>query len=322
MHSAEPATDPTPPTVGAANSPFHQPWWLEAVAPGRWSAVEVKRDGVVTARLPYVIRRRYGLTLLTMPPLTPVLGPWLAPTSGKYETALTEQHHLLTALVEGLPSFDLFTHHFHPSVTNWLPFYWKGFTQTTRYTYRLERAQDLDAVWSALRDKTRNAIRKAERDGIVVEESEDIDTFIGLYAKSFARQGLALPCAPELIRRIDAASRRQNARKLYLARGRDGTPHAGVFCVHDDTACYYLMQGGDPALRDSGANLLAVWRSIELAGKRGLAYDFEGSVHRPIERFVRSFGAVQTPYLQVRGVSRRMRVLLAGRELLRALVGR
>ncbi len=308
--------------MDAANSPFHQPWWLDAVAPGRWKAVEVRHDGVLAARLPYVIRRRYGLTLLTMPPLTPVLGPWLAETQGKYESALTRQHRLLTELLEGLPRFDLFNHNFHPSVTNWLPFYWRGFTETTRYTYRLEQTRDLAAVWSALRDKTRNAIRKAEQQGIVVEESDDIETLIGLYAKSFARQGLPLPCEPELIRRIDQASGRENARTLFIARGRDGTPHSAVFCVHDRTSCYYLLQGGDPAFRGSGANVLAVWRSIEFAGKAGRAYDFEGSVHKSIEHFVRSFGATQTPYLQVRGASRRMRVLLAGREMLRALLGR
>lgn len=38
-----------------ANTLFEQPWWLNAVAPGAWGAVEVSRDGGVLARLPTVI---------------------------------------------------------------------------------------------------------------------------------------------------------------------------------------------------------------------------------------------------------------------------
>ena len=39
------------------NSLFEQPWWLDAVAPGAWGAVEVSRDGRVVARLLTVIEK-------------------------------------------------------------------------------------------------------------------------------------------------------------------------------------------------------------------------------------------------------------------------
>ena len=39
------------------NSVFEQPWWLDAVAPGPWSAAEVRRGDEVVARLPYMRRR-------------------------------------------------------------------------------------------------------------------------------------------------------------------------------------------------------------------------------------------------------------------------
>lgn len=40
------------------NTLFEQPWWLDAVAPGAWGAVEVSRDGRVVARLPSVTEKR------------------------------------------------------------------------------------------------------------------------------------------------------------------------------------------------------------------------------------------------------------------------
>ena len=65
------------------NSVFEQPWWLEAVAPGRWRAAEVRPGDEVVARLPYVVRNRLGLTMIVQPPYTPSLGPWLRPSAGR-----------------------------------------------------------------------------------------------------------------------------------------------------------------------------------------------------------------------------------------------
>ncbi|HRR40785.1 MAG TPA: hypothetical protein P5244_06085, partial [Syntrophales bacterium] len=140
---------------------FSQPWWLDAVAPGSWGEVVVEKGGQIHARLPYVIQRKRGLTLLTMPPLTQTLGPWLRPYPGKYANRLSEEKQLMTELIEQLPRFDLFQQNFHYSITNWLPFYWKGFQQTTRYTYRLHDLSNLDAVWTGVRENIRTEIRKA-----------------------------------------------------------------------------------------------------------------------------------------------------------------
>src|SRR5919202_225122 len=103
-------------TVGdlsETNTLFEQPWWLDAVAPGAWGAVEVPSGGEVVARLPYAVERRLGLTGLTMPPLTQTLGPWLAPLSGKYASRLSRQKELMVSLIERLPSYDYFHQRLH-----------------------------------------------------------------------------------------------------------------------------------------------------------------------------------------------------------------
>jgi len=282
---------------------FSQPWWLDAVAPGQWGEVTVDKGGQLFARLPYVVKKRRGFTLLTMPPLTQTLGPWLRPYPGKYVNRLSEEKELMTELIEQLPPFDLFLQNFHYSITNWLPFYWKGFQQTTRYTYVIEDLDDLDQVWANMSERARRGIRKAERLGIVVEESNDIETFLDLNEMTFRRQGKALPYSRDLVRRLNAACVEKGARKLYIAYGQDGKPHTGLFCVYDENAMYYLMQGGDPDLRSSGANYLATWESIKFASRVSKVYDFEGSMIEPVEHFFRSFGARQKPYFQVRKIN-------------------
>jgi hypothetical protein len=305
--------------IDEVNSLFQQPWWLETLAPGRWDAVELRENGKLVARLPYVSRRRYGLTLVDMPPLTQTLGPWLRSSEGKYEARLSREHELLEELVARIPHCDSFRQSFHHSVTNWLPFYWAGYTQTTRYTYLLDSLGNLDDVWAAFRDKTRNSIRKAEKQGIIVQETDDVDLLLWLWSRTYARQERSIPITSDVVRRTAEASFRRAAGRLYVARDGDSRPHTAVLCVHDDRSCYYLVQGADPEVRDSGANALAVWHCIKQAAKTSRVFDFEGSMVPGIERFFRSFGARQTPYSYVWRDSRCVRVARSARELMRTL---
>ena len=57
---------------------FHEDWWLNAATGRRWDIVTVERDGVVVASMPFVLRNRFALRFLTMPPYTRTLGPLLA----------------------------------------------------------------------------------------------------------------------------------------------------------------------------------------------------------------------------------------------------
>lgn len=50
------------------NSVFEQPWWLDAVAQGRWQSIEINSGGKTTARLPYVLYKRFGFKIIGMPP--------------------------------------------------------------------------------------------------------------------------------------------------------------------------------------------------------------------------------------------------------------
>jgi hypothetical protein len=277
-------------------SPFQTPWWLEAVAPGGWGEVRVEAGGALAARWPYVIKKRFGCNFLLMPRLTQSLGPWLRPVEGKYVNQISVQRKLLEELLDKLPHFDFFFQNFHFALTDWLPLHWRGFRQTTGYTYVLDDVSNLEDIWKNMTDKTRNVIRKAEKNGLTVVESDDLETFLRLNEMTFARQKMPLPFSQDLVRRIDAACRAQSAGKLFLAYDRDGRAHCGLYLVYDTKAAYYLLGGIDPELKDRQGMALTVWESIKYAATVTKAYDFEGSMQEAIERFVRGFGPVQKPY--------------------------
>ncbi|MDJ0617905.1 MAG: GNAT family N-acetyltransferase [Calothrix sp. MO_192.B10] len=305
--------------ISHVNSIFQQPWWLDALSPNQWSEVSVKKNQEVVARFPYVIKKKYGLTVITQPPLTPILGPWLKPSNAKYAKQLAEQKELMTLLIEQLPKYDYLISAFHYSIENWLPFFWCNFSQTTSYTYVLENLKDLDEIWAGFRENIRREIRKAKKQ-VVIRTDLDIERFLEISSLTFQRQDKSFPYSSELVKRLDAACVKQEARQIFFAEDAQGRIHAAIYVIWDENSAYYLMGGGDPELRKSGATSLLMWEAIKFAAKVTKKFDFEGSMIEPIERFFRAFGGRQVPYLKVTAMSRRMKFMMAGRDMLEAMV--
>jgi CelD/BcsL family acetyltransferase involved in cellulose biosynthesis len=282
------------------------------MAPGRWGQAVVERDGRTVARLPYTVRGRGRWRMLTQPPLTQTLGPWVEPSAAKPAHALAREMELLTALEAALPPAEAFMQHFSPTMLNALPFYWAGYRIEVRYTYRLEGLRSEEALWDGLRGNIRREIRKA-RKRVRVRDDLGLDLFHAVWAKTFARQGLQLSHSLPLLERLDAACAPRRARAMLFAQDEADRIHAVAYIVWDEHAAYYLLGGSDPDLRTSGAASLLMWEAIMRA--RGITdiFDFEGSMLKPVERFFRAFGARQAPYLSVRRASTLARAALAGR---------
>jgi hypothetical protein len=313
--TAAPTRDAATP---CANSVFEQPWWLDSVAPGCWSEAVVRRGDEVVARLPYMRRRRYGLTTIVQPHLTQTLGPWLAPTTGRYARRLEAEKRRLGQIIEALPPFDFFRMNFSPALTNWLPFYWAGFEATVRYTYRIEDLSDLDRVHSEFQEAVRRGIRKAQG-SLEVDRDYPLDHLLKLNAETFARQGLRPPYTDGFVRRLDRACAARGARSILAAVDARGRTHAALYVVWDASTLYPIINARDRELQAFGANTLLYWEAIRLASEVSRVFDFEGSMLEPIEHFVRAFGGRQTPYFSVWKAGLKARPVLAARSARQAL---
>ncbi|MBE2205263.1 MAG: GNAT family N-acetyltransferase [Chthoniobacterales bacterium] len=280
---------------------FSQPWWLEAAAPGRWDYAIVRRGEEIAAAMPYVWTRRLGQLFIEGPQKTPYLGPWLRKSTAKYANRLSEEKDLFTELIEALPSHAAFSQNFHPGMTNWLPFYWKGFQQTTKYTYQIPDTSNPETLWKELRENIRRDIKKARRT-LTVTECDDFETVIRLHKLTCERQGFRFAHSDEEMMRLHSACREHDCSKVVVAGDAEGRVHAAGYFVWDSQTMYYYTSGADPSLRNSGAGSMVIWAGIELASRMGLAFDFEGSMQEPIERVFRAFGARQVPYFSLERV--------------------
>jgi Acetyltransferase (GNAT) domain len=272
--------------------------------------VTIERDGQVVARLPYVVRGRERLRVLTMPPLTATLGPWVQRSNAGRARALSREMELLGALEAGLPRADVFSQQFSPTMFNALPFRWSGYRLEVQYTHRLEGLQSEEALWRGLRGNIRREIRKA-RKRVAVRDDLAIDAFHAVWAKTFVRQGMRPPVSLTDLERIHAACAAHDAGAMLFAVDDAGRVHAVAYAVWDSNAAYYLLGGGDPELRTSGATSLLLWELIMRARQVTDVFDFEGSMIASLDRFFRAFGGRQTPYLHVFRANHRGRAALA-----------
>lgn len=272
---------------------FEDPDWLEIVAPGEWAEAEVRNGGQLFGRLPYVFRQVGPYSRITVPPLTPWLGPWTRASEAKPGSDLGRQHDIVSKLLNQLPKADSVTVPCAPEFANLLPFYWAGFDLRLAYTYRLNLEVGENVLWAQLKDSMRREIRKASKE-VVVESEVSAQTLFELVSLTFRRQGLMVP---RWLPTLEAILSRYTADRYtaLVARDKEGRPHGAILFLHDARHTFYLTGGGDPDLRNSGAQSLLMWEGIRRSVGRSRVFDFEGSMVQGVERFVRGFGATQVP---------------------------
>jgi hypothetical protein len=280
---------------------FLSPWWLDATCgPDGWGAAIVGDPMDPAGVLPYRVARRFGLRILGQPPLTQFLGPWLAPRIRSLGIGSSEAKEVLDELINLLPSHDYYAQNWSPVMQDWLPFYWRGFEQSTRYTYQIAGSRTEKDCWSRCKSSIKREVKKAAgRYALKVTETGSLDDFLRLNELTFTRQGKRPPYSASYVRGIDAACAERARRTIIIATDTSGQNHAGAYIVHDGLTAYYLMGGSDPNLRTSGASSLCLWHAVTLSRRLGVAFDFEGSMMKPVERFFRSFGGDATPFFHV-----------------------
>ena len=277
---------------------FAQPWYLEACAEsGIWDVVLAEEKGQIVAALPFFYKQKGLFRYVTMPPFVKWLGPYLLP---EFRGQLPKEHKLMQELIAQLPALAAFKQNFYPTVTNWLPFYWENYRQTTYYTYRLHQLRDLARVEAGLGTGIRRDIRLARQQVHVVHDLSLAELY-RVNMLSFARQKLAPPYSFVQLRRLDAALESAGHRQLFFAVDAQDRVHSVAYLIWDATTAYFLLAGDDPALRASGAGVLLAWECIRYASEvLGLdCFDFEGSMLPGVERIRVRFGAMQTPYFYV-----------------------
>lgn len=273
---------------------FFQPFWLDITCkPGRWDIVFAKKGKEIIGVMPFYKKRK---GFIGMPPLTPYMGPFIDfPNDMKYTHRLSKEHTILKEIIDQLPNFKYFNQRFHPGFTNWLPFYWNEYQQTTRYTYLLPDINDLSNVYGNFKNNVKRNIKKAEKSFHVRELKEDeIEKFYRIIKKN-RKPNFNFDVLQNLVK----ACEKRNCGKTIAAFDDNNVLYASIFLVWDTKKAYYILGARNPELNTNQAMSLILWSGIQIVSQKVKAFDFEGSMIEPIERYFRTYGAMQKRYMQV-----------------------
>lgn len=227
------------------------------------------------------------------------MGIWIKyPQEQSYKKKLSYEKKIIGELISKLPYFDDFKQSIQYTLTNWLPFYWKGYQQTTRYTYIIEDLTDLQKIYSNFKSSLKNRIKKAKKI-VMIKDDLTIEQFYEINKYAFKKSKRNIPYSYEFLKELDEICLENKCRKILYAIDENGSIHCAVYLVWDINSTYRLMSAYNPVFNKSGASALLGWKAIQFASTVSNRFDFEGSMLENIEERNRAFGAIQKPYFQL-----------------------
>ncbi len=284
---------------------YSKSWWLDAVClPDNWDVWLYESGTETLAAMPYYIEMRNKYKYITKAPLTQNNG--IIFDMSRYTKADTRakfQEHVIDAANIFIEAFglDVYEQQYHYSFTNWLPFFWNRYKAITRYTYVIEDTSKLEVLWEGVSSSYRNLIRKGYQSAQACEGC-DADEFWYLHEKVFEKQGMKCPFSYEIWIRLYHACKENECGKILYARDGDNRVLSMLFLVWDEQSVYHLLGGSVPEYQHMQTYNMLTWEGIKFASKKGLKYDFEGSVIKRISKSMRQFGGCPMPYFRIRKV--------------------
>lgn len=282
---------------------FQQYWWMEAVCHGKQWDVALAYDGdSVIGVMPYHYGRKYGMTYVIQPQLTQFSGPCYFYPEGLSESKrLDFENEVTTELLREIEKLNpvVYLQNFSPKITNWLPYFWKGYSQTTRYTYRLNDISDTQRLFQNFDSKERQ--KKIMKFNAVTSARFDMSPtdFATFHKKYYFDKGEKDLLDSEFIERVCSEAINRGNGVIASLHDLDGRLLAARFIVFDSQCAHSLLSALNIGLKHSGYSETLIWNVLQYLSGKVKSYDFEGSMDKGVEYFYRSFGATQTPFFSV-----------------------
>jgi hypothetical protein len=272
---------------------FHEDWWLKICGLGQIQTVSIERNGSIIAQMPYMIVRRHGLRICTLPPLVHFSGPTFAPLDGPPQTQIQQQNDLIRDLLAALPRFDIFDIKMYHGITDTLAFQREGYRTTVQFTYEIDPAS-ADDLLSRIRRGHRRMIREAQNQ-YTIDASASAREFVNAYANNIERSGKRFSYDEATLIQLIETCRMHGQGMVFAARDKSGDIKAGLFVMWDQTRMYNFMATRDGKGVESSASVLLLWYAIQEASKRQLIFDFDGVYNAGHVQYFSGFGGRVSP---------------------------
>jgi hypothetical protein len=265
---------------------FDEDWWLDAACPGAWDRIQVSWDGALVGEMSFHIKRRWGLSYISMPHLTRTMSPLLSPPSHKPVSRTIECQTIVGELLSQLPRHDRFERALNPDCPSVQGFAHANFAVTHMFTFRSRPGDGPETLLQNAHQKTRRIISRAQRE-CSVERSAEILRFIALHRKSYGEDSLVNYAVLQRI--FESALSRQQTEIIFV-RTEDQVDTAAIILIWDHETVYYWLVARDRKTNYIGANSLLVFEAMRTASRLGLRLDLDGYVKPAVGAFLTKFG--------------------------------
>lgn len=292
---------------------FHENWWLDIVAPHHWGEIASDRG-----YLRYAYSNRMFFRSIWMPPLTRILGPVVQIEGKKTESRQRAIFGTICDLLDGLPDADRIEFRLDPCFADILPFQARGFQTRVQHTFQTDCRRPEAEIWSDMRDKTRNIIRRAQ-DHLDIVATDDAFDFRMFYAENLGEEPSYFSL--HLITELFNAARARGQARIFSAKDRSGETQAQTFFIWDDHTYYYFLSSRRPDAH-AGAVSALVWAGMQHARELGLTFDFDGVTSQSRYQFMVAFGGRPATRFIVTKRALLYDAQLSARQFTNRLIGR
>ncbi len=282
------------------NSPqgsiFCKTWYLDALK-ADYKILVIKENNLIKAG---IVLAKNQINTYANPMFSKYLGVLFEESKGNLQKEISKRYKYQALLIKELKMIKSFDYYFHPNYDNWIPFYWEGFSQQTRYTYRINLFESsIECLYKLFHGNLRNDIVNAQNKGVSIDQDIGFDILFQLVNKTFLRQGSKAPFSKELLQYFVEKLITRNCIKTFAAIDENNDYIASCCLVFDENSAYLILNGIDSDKLIRGANALMIFEAIKWCHPRCTYFDFEGSMLPGVEQFYRRFGGELTPYMRI-----------------------
>ena len=283
---------------------FMQAWWFDAVCVPEnkeWNVLLYKENEKIIGAMPYHLIKKYGFKFITQPQLTQYNGIWIDyPQKMKLHKRYSFEKRVMDNLIDQLEKmkWSFYMQNFHHSFTNWQPFYWRGFRQTTRYTYQIKNLSKWDNIYGSFSSAKRRCIKMTNNE-FVIDFSVSADEFYDFHKECLKYKYAKIEYSRELFSSMHNESVKRGQGIIVAVKDKNQNLHSALFFVWDKNSSYTLACAINPQFKSSGASTQMFWEAIKFMSYKTQVFDFTGSMIESIALSFQLFGAEQVPYCNI-----------------------
>lgn len=279
-------------------------WWLQIVTDSDFRICALFDDDnliVAGLTLPY-----YSTKYIHQPPLTQSLGVLYENmekrNNMRLQKQLTKQKEYSNQIFDFvLKDIKKFIIQFNYNYDYWLPLYWKGFKQTTLYTYVIDYSNYvLDEEFKRFSKGHKWILNRVEKKSdLVVKETDDVEEYLVESDKTYQRQNVKKPYSNELVRLLYKECKKRCMSTILKIVDSANQTHAVAIYLHNKNEVYYWLGASDENLRESGGHTYLTWYAIRYFSDKVRYFNFGGSMLEAVERNFRNFSATPRQYFRI-----------------------